>query len=113
MTVAEQIHVEHVIEADAGESGYVHVYTVPAGKTFILKRVRIHFDADCKYNLSLAIFFGNVQILPIEGTFKGSDETIEASTYWTFLSGEPVKLYYSNAGTTVTHATVVIEGELE
>ena len=109
----EPVTITKELEVAAGSSGYLTLYTVPGGKTFRLKKTTVHFNDDCDYNLSLAIFFGVMKMVPTSGFLVGDNETIESSIEVVYPPDTDVKLYYSNTGSSTVHATVTLEGELE
>jgi len=104
----------HIVTAGAGSSGEVSLLTVTAAKKLTVKQVKVHFPAGSQYYLQVALLRGAEQVVPNGGYIVGDDNVITVECNQEYLSGEDVKVWYSNTDAANPHSCyVLVEGVRE
>ena len=88
--------------------------TVTAAKKLTVKRVHVHFPAGSQYYLQIALLRGAEQVLPDDGYIVGDDNVYVVNCSLEYLSGEDVKVRYSNTDAANDHRCfILVEGVRE
>jgi len=105
--------VSYFIKSTVVEEKFVNVWTVPGGKRFHAKVIRVEFPSGTGGELRVALYYGLRKVAPATPYYSGDDARFEDEIDVTYHSGDPVKLWYKNTVAATRTANVKIEGELE
>ena len=104
----------HTVSASAGSSGEYSLLTIEATKTFILRKVTVHFPTGSGYYLQIAIMRGSEQVVPKSGYITGDNNQITILCEEKFPSDSVIKVWYNNTDAANAHSCyVLVEGELQ
>ena len=111
--MGEKVSIPFSLEAGAGASGKVAVYTVQAGRVLHVTRARVHFPKDTARELQAAFYYGERKVIPEADYYVGDDSEYDDPVDERWFSGDPVLLWYNNTGAAARYVDGSLEGELE
>ena len=109
----QSVVIPYHLVANAGDSGYIDLYEVQAGRTLKIKRIITYFPAGDYGELEIAYYRGIMQIHPTTGTLTGDQVVWDDEVEYTLDSGSTLRLYYKNNNTSETRESFIhVLGEL-
>jgi len=105
--------ISYFIKSTVVEEKFVDIYTVPGGKKFHAKVIRVEFPSGTGGELQVALHYGLRKVAPATDYYAGDDARFKDSIDVLYHSGDPVKLWYKNTVAATRMANVKIEGILE
>lgn len=101
-------NVAYKLEASAGSSGLVNIFTIISGQKMRLKKATFVFPTGSGFYLELKLLRGDEQFVPNEGAIMGDGNEISVETDVIYESDQPIVLYYKNNDTSNSHSALIL-----
>ena len=111
--MGEKVSIPFSLEAAAGTSGKVAVYTVQDGRVLHVTKLRLRFPGDTARELHVALYYGELKVIPETDYYAGDGITYQEVVDERWFSGDQVLLWYENTGAAERYADLSLDGELE
>jgi len=105
--------ISYFLKSTTTEEKFVDIYTVPGGKRFHAKVIRVEFPSGTGGELQVALYYGLRKVAPATPYYNGDDARFEDCIDVLYHSGDPVRLWYKNTVAALRKANVKVEGILE
>jgi hypothetical protein len=109
-----KLSVATIITVNAGASGSTEIYTVEAARKLSNISLFVSFPNGQKYQLGIALFRGDYQVIPTKGVLAGDGTNLTVNSSEYADSGERLILRCTNKDTANPQSCfVVLMGDLE
>ena len=109
-----KVDIADVLEVLPGASGEFTIYTVPGARRLKLAKVKLYFPVGTNFELKIQVLWGNKEVRPTEGYYRGDGNWVIAVAEEVYSSGDKIRLKYENTSATETKRVYYhLEGELE
>jgi len=111
--MGKKVSIPYRLTASPGASGFINIYTVPAGMILTIKKIIVHFPSGTLGQLHLRLYYGHMKVYPQNDYISGDDVKFEDEVDITYWSADPVRLWYENVNTAeARYADIKLEAEL-
>jgi len=112
--MVERVTIPYRLEAPAAKAGEVEVFRAPNGKMFTLEQLEIRFPAGTAGDLRVQILYGQLRMIPYEGSYSGDGTKFVERVQVRYWSGDPIRVWYQNVHATDTKfCDISFEGVIE
>lgn len=112
-SIGEPVSIPYFLEKSAIETGFIDIYTVEAGKTLRVTKIRVQFPSGTGGELEVALYYGDLKVAPETASYKGDDARFEDDIDVAYFSGDPVRLWYNCTIANARKANIKLDGVLE
>ncbi|MGB9674724.1 MAG: hypothetical protein ACPLX8_01170 [Nanopusillaceae archaeon] len=96
------------IVASPGERAVITIYKVPSGYKAKVRSCTIGFPVGVNFELEIRAMFGNISIVPTQGTISGDSMVIPIDVDFVLNSDEEFKIEYRNLSSTDIRSAFVL-----
>lgn len=111
--MCEPVSIPYFLSKAAIESGFIDIYTVEAGKTLRVNKIRVQFPSGSLGELEVALYYGDLKVAPETDSYAGDDARFEDDINVVYFSDDAVKIWYNCTIAAARMANIKLDGVLE